>query len=464
MGTHIKSEIEPGEFESKVFPFPDPQEVPSGRYNSVQELENAISKFEQKNGKINWANTNQRNQDIDKFLGFAVSYWINEKNERHLIGKYLYNTKKVTKGHANTKANYFHPERFDSNDLSTELGYNSTHANNRTTVPTGQEGKRVEVNLEPVNIVPDISKSYSVNDIIKIVSTKFGTSSPLTILTKEVASGDKHSSVDISNFKQNILAKSFTELLHPIALISGAYSGDKININLSNSTIQYSASAGALSDSIIKLPNGSEIFVSSKKDAGTPPAMGKNFLDLLKTAKNKNKKFAKEYQYELNLLETIASNNNETLPGDLGPLKVAIMLNIISSEEADFITNVLGANKETKKSQSTNLPNNTPKRLRQIIDNSRSYARGKISYYILMLHIMKEVCRKLNEDPKMSKAMSIILSDNFVTMMTTTSTVGNMLDMSFICKLLNAERKIKFTIETAYHSDHIKNKLQFKVL
>ena len=240
LGTHLKTEIEPGSLVSRVYTYPDHTQVPSGQYNSVQELESEIVKFENKFGKIAWANTLQRNVDKNKFLGFVISYWINEKNQRVIVGKYLHHTKAVSGGHSNQTGNYNNPKYFDANDLAPELGYYSTHANNKSAVAptTSSIGTSVSTitMLQPANVL-DVTKPYDIPGIIQAVESKFGATHPLTKLTQSVASGTKTSPIDTSGISIPHLQKSFTEILHPIALMTGAYLGSSPNLDFTGAEI-----------------------------------------------------------------------------------------------------------------------------------------------------------------------------------------------------------------------------------
>lgn len=465
LGTHLKAEIEQGSLVSRVYTYPDHTQVPSGQYNSVQELESEIVKFENKFGKITWANTLQRNADKNKFLGFVISYWINEKNQRVIIGKYLHDTKAVSKGHGNQSSNYHHPRRFDANDLSKELGYYSTHANNKsavapTTSSTGTSVSTITM-LQPANVL-DVTKAYDIPGIIQAVESKFGATHPLTKLTQSVASGTKTSPIDTSGISIPHLQKSFTEILHPIALMTGAYLGSSPNLDFTGATINYGANSGALSDSTIELSNGNKVFVSSKFKSGTPPAIGNDFNNLLN---NLNPKLKKKYQNEFDILQIIATSPAQPAPGKIGPLAAAVKLNILTQQEAEFIADSLSAT-ATRNAPSSQLPPSTPKRLADIVNSAKGGQRGVMSYYVLVKYAMDNVASIMNNNPNTAILMNAVLGSNFITLSTNSKAMrNNIITLDFTIKLLSIDlpRQVVLTTGTAYHTDHIKNKLQFVI-
>lgn len=462
LGKELYNVIEPGKFTADVFAFPDPAKVPAGQYPTKTQMDQAVAQAAQKFGKIHWVNAAQKNSAPDKFLGFALSKWRNENNQPVTIGKYLYDTKAVQKSHPNTTPNYNNPRKFDANDLAAELGYYSSHGNNRTAVaPSSVSGKETQQTitlLEPKDIL-SIDQEYTVNDIISAVSNKFGADSPLTALTKSVAAGNKSNQIDTTGISINHLNKSFTELLHPIALMSGAFNGEAPAVNLAGATIRFTQSSGALSDSIMTTTNGTELFVSSKFKSGTAPALGKDFAQLLT---NLPPAIKKKYPTEIDILNTIATNPQQPKVGSIGPLAAAVKLNILSNEEAKFIASLSA----DKTQQSTQLPKNTPKKLKDIVNNAPTAARGKMSYYILMKYAMDAVAQTMNSTPASKVIMNAILGNNFVTVSTSASLNGTIDTMTFTTKLLSQTdpRDIKLTTGTAYHLDHIKNRLQFTIL
>jgi len=459
LGTHLRVEIEPGSLVSRVYTYPDHIQVPSGQYNSVQELESEIVKFENKSGKITWANTLQRDADKNKFLGFVISYWINEKNQRVIIGKYLHDTKVVSNGHANQSSNYHHPRRFDANDLSKELGYYSTHANNKsavapTTSSTGTSVSTITM-LQPANVL-DVTKPYDIPGIIQAVESKFGATHPLVKLTRSVASGTKTSPIDTSGISIPHLQKSFTEILHPIALMTGAYFGSSPNVNFTGASINYGANSGALSDSTIELSNGNKIFVSSKFKSGTPPAIGNDFNNLLN---NLNPKLKKKYQNEFDILQIIATSPAKPSPGKIGPLAAAVKLNILTQQEAEFIAT-------TRSAPSSPLPASAPKKLIAIVNSAKGGARGVMGYYVLVKYAMDNIASIMNNNSNTAILMNAVLGSNFITLSTNSKAMrNNIITLDFTIKLLSIDlpRQVVLTTGTAYHTDHIKNKLQFVI-
>ena len=468
LGTTLNNYVKPNREDNKttVYAFPDPAKNSQGQYTSVDELDGVVDRVNRYvGGNLKIMNVQQRNQNPDKFLGFAVSYWINERGQRFAIGKYVYSTRNVKTGHVNNAGNYLNPNKFDAHDLGPELGYLNTQKNTSfdasrypdTGNDTQQSKKMPEIRaLKPANLL-EIGKEYSSEEILTVLKSKFGVDHPLVKLTQQVVSGAKTFEINTTGIRVSSINTDFTEILHPLALISGGYTGSTPKFNVQNSKIVYTAPAGSLSDSILKHKNGSELIISSKYQGGTPPAMGKGFKKLLDSVPDNVKN---KYSTVYNILNSIASSTWEPSPGNLGPLNAAVDLGVINKTEANYIADVLSL---TPAAQLSKLPPDCPKRLRNIVERSRSYRNGKQSYYILMMRIMDAVASKLNNDPTTSEFIKQILSTNFVTMNTSASLSGTINRLSFSTKLLdkNSSNKIEITTGTAYHSNHIKNALQF---
>lgn len=458
LGDKIWSVVEPGKYMSELVAYPDPGQVPSGQFPTETQLNSIINQVQGRVGKIHWVNEKERAGSPGSFLAFVISKWVNEDKNIFYIGKFLHNSKNVLKAHANAAGNYGNPTKFDANDLASELGYYSSHGNNRHAVAPGISKDNDNVaqlsRLEPKDLLT-VDREYTINEIISELSKKLGKNSNLVKLTQDVAGGNQPVSVDITGININMLDKYFTEILHPIALITGAYQGDRPQYNFDNSRIEFTGPSGALSDSIIRLNDGVEVFVSSKKNSGTAPAIGKDFNELLLTVPNKIKK---QLAFEYSILNTIANAPQEARPGKIGPLAAAVQLNILTENEANYIADVLS---RTPQAQYEKLPKDCPPRLKEILKKSPSQARGKMSYYYLMRYAMSNVAQIMNENPNTSKLIKYALGTDFVTMSTIPTLSGNIDTLVFRSKLLDDARKIVLTIGTAYHYDHIKNRLQF---
>lgn len=465
--------------QTDVYAFPDPKKVPRGQFQSVEQLDTVVDRINKYvGGNLKIMNSQQRAQDPDKYLGFAVSYWVNDQGQRHAIGKYVYNTKNVKKGHGNTVGNYLSPKHFDAHDLGPELGYLPTHQNSAfdtTQYPGPASTKTTKATtgavggLEPKDIVGEanIDKPLSVVEIRQLVKARFGKTAPaLVALTDSVIAGspDKTFSVDLSNLKSNEVNKDFAELLHPLAFLSdpvGVSGYIPAGFNYSKAKIVYSNPSGSLSDS--KLVSGNkEIFISSKYGGGTPPAMGGDFLKLLQAYDP-----LPQEQGIYDILKLISSSGQQPSPGNMGPLSVAVRLKLITPKSAKFISDVLAKDTATKKTQYRQLSAPLPTDLQRYVP-SKDYRRGLQIYYVLMNRIMKDVENFLNSSPVTSDLIKKVLGPNFLTVKTSATETGNAdvpaEKMMFTSVLADKSSKIKITTGTAYHSDHIKNSLQFTVV
>ena len=294
LGNELRNYVKPNKADNQttVYAFPDLKKEPTGQFPSVEALDRAVARINKfVGGNLQIMNNQQRNEDPSKFLGFAVSYWVNKDGKRIPIGKYLYNTKNAKKGHGNQVSNYLSPKHFDAHDLGPELGYMPSHRNagfDTSRYPTAQANTNIKTtndisNLEPTYIL-NINESYKPKQVLAAVNNKFNQTAPALVkLTSDVIKGgQKAFSIDYTGIKLEELNKDFTELLHPLALISNSVEGNIPKFNYKNSEILYTSSSGSLYDSILRdNATGQKLYISSKYGSGTAPAMGQDFLKLL---------------------------------------------------------------------------------------------------------------------------------------------------------------------------------------
>lgn len=461
LGTTLTPVIPPGQFTAAVYPFPAPNPQNKGRYPTATQLALAIRDAEAQNGKITWANTRDRAAAPDKFLAFALTKWRNERNKQFIIGKYLHDTTLVQNAHGNAATNYGHPKRFDANDLGPELGYKNTHGNSQQSATQLGDQAPELVNLKPGDLLT-LTQAYTPAAVVADLTAKLGARSPLVALAKQTAAGQKQLSIDTTGINVNSLNKNFTEILHPMALISSAYVGSAPPYDFTGATFTYTNSSGAVSDAIVDLKNGQTVWVSSKLGTGTPTAIGTEFNKLITNLPaNVKRKYTKEIQ----LLMYIVESSFFAVPGNIGPLRVPVQLGLMTQAEAEFIADVLGKDKPTRETQASALPVDTPPRLKQILDaQPNNLRRGKKSYFMLMRHFMLAAANELNNSPEMGNLLKAALDNNFITMSTTASGKDKTETLSFTCKIFDTDdRKVKLVVDTAYNYDHAKNKLQFTI-
>ena len=222
------------------------------------------------------------------------------------------------------------------NGWDNQTGIPGYKYNSKTAVKT-QSG------LTPQDILTN-SNDLAPQDIVAQIAAKLGNDNPLTMLANSLAQGQKLPISIPAPEGQSFTAfrDYFCELLQPIALHNGQYTGnagEAANVFLgqdgfAGTTINFGTDkTEGLSDSILVSPEGRKIKVSSKGAKGAA-ASAKNLADAARELEQsdskllKNKKVAEVVQ----LVEEIVS------AGQAGaPLVLGMKYGVIDQEDANLI-------------------------------------------------------------------------------------------------------------------------------
>jgi len=434
--------------ETYLFPNRDNNNDDRYKFDSVDELQQTIDWFNNtarsSDKDIIWTNSSDKN----KARAFAVTNVHNNQGDRFWIGKFMTNTKREYSG-----ASYHNDDTMSTFDTSImqNLGYvlsdgrtlrnrgqehldkpskNALSTNNwdeytklindpnKNTVPST---KSENSNLEPSSILNPLT-DLSLTDIVNQVTNKFtNVNQALIDITDTIARGSKGPYSMPEGIGKKAFTVQFCEILHPMALVSGAV---KINNkNLTNSTITYNASKiGKLGDSVINADK-EKIIVSSKQETGTPSSLdGLNqYVDRLSN-EEKN-----QYKTELELLKYLTEVKDPT-PTQLGPLKVAVYFKLLSLSDATFVSkldHLEPAKYIARNNKQKTLPDNAPDKVKELLiksgnpDNS-----GPSPYHQILRHLMIQIAHLLNNDNKFQSLLTLLLDKGNVILMST-KTLGN---------------------------------------
>ena len=208
----------------------------------------------------------------------------------------------------------------------------------------GKAAEKIQSGLTPQDLLTKRDNLTSSDIIAQLESNpKLGPNNPLTILAKQVASGQKFpiafdipSGVSFTGFRDY-----FCEILQPMALQVGQYTGNAgeaaetfLDGSFGDTLISFdSAKNAGLSDSILTNSEGKYVKVSTKGGKGAE-ASAKNLIDSVNelTATPAGRKLIEKHKESIDLIREIQSQGQVK-----APLYLGVKYDIITQEEADTI-------------------------------------------------------------------------------------------------------------------------------
>lgn len=315
---------------------------------------------------------------------------------------------------------------------------------------------------------PDRMDNLTAEDVVSQISKKFGDQHPLTTVARDIASGAKFPIKVQAPAGMNFQAfrDYFCELMHPIALQRGLYSGNaaaaaerylgskgygSTRINFSNKKNE------GLFDSILATDDGRNIKVSSKGEAGAEASV-KNIVDVVNEIKNPT--LMKKYKDTIGLVNKVAES------GQYGaPILLGVEYNIIDTADVDHIKKFksLGFvsfdsidDLEVSDSLKTLLKSRVPKNKEQI--NLFFHAISAVAH---------KVSNHVNDRTNFGKAAAEILNNGALVQVHTHATEekDHWVITDFLTKWPgDAVTGVKFSAQKNYSSGSIKGNFTFKIL
>jgi hypothetical protein len=367
----------------------------SGTYADPKDMQEQITQLEGQIGQnIQWVN-------LARSVGaFGVAYFEGVQGPLY-FGRYF------------AKINpYFKQNFWPNSDL---LGYTLKRA----------ASTKTRSGYYPSDILSD-TMEQTPESILEQVSKKFGEEHPLTQITQRVVGGDAGAlphTFDSKDVEFTAFRDVFAELLQPVAIIRGLYSGNAAEAeklfldgaSYSECTINFNTSKTAgLYDSVLVAPNGTMVKVSSKGGAGAA-ASSSNLMRSVQEIRNSgHRRLLSRYRRELEILEVIDDENYA-----LGPLKLGVEFDIITSEEAQMVVSYL-QDPTSRQSITDNLKQLILHRTQTARDASKIH-RG----YALLAAVAYRVCEYVNTQTRFNDAATTVLNNGSLIQCYTQAQVGD---------------------------------------
>lgn len=328
---------------------------------------------------------------------------------------------------------------------------------------------KTQAGMTPQDILTQES-DLTPQDIIEQIAAKFGSNSPLVKAAQYVAGGNQLPYVMPTPQGMSFTAfrDYFCELLHPIALQTGVYTGNAGEAAMaflgSDSFQGTSINFGTdktegLSDSILIAQDGKKIKVSSKGAKGAQ-ASAKNLLDAANELSATNSKLAKKHSEVIDLIKDIVKN------GQAGaPLVLGVKYGIISAEDATDIQNF-------KKLPPTTIAAaekmGISKKLKTLIKERNTDNPDNVNlYFHAIAAVAHKAAEHVNDSTNFSQAAGEILNNGALIQVYTKATEkGNQWILESFNSVWPSKTVtgVKFSASKTYYSTGIKGNFTFKIL
>jgi len=343
---------------------------------------------------------------------------------------------------------------------------------NQTGIPgfryNSKAAAKTQAGMTPQDVLTTKKNELTAQEVVAQIEDKFGADSPLSAAAHAVASGKKMPIKIPADPKMSFTAfrDYFCELLHPISLQVGNYSGNAGEAaekflapgGFTNTVINFgSDKTEGLSDSSLVAPDGRKIKVSSKGAVGAE-ASSKNLLDAV--SELKDPELVARHAKIIEVIKDIVQG------GQAGsPLTLGVRYGIIGQEDATDIQNF-------KKIPPTTLASaeemEISDRLKELIKNRSTANPDSVNlYFHSIAAVAHKVAQHVNENTNFSEAASEILNNGALVQVYTQATetadewIINSFNTVWPSKTVTG---VKFSASKTYYSTGIKGNFTFKIL
>lgn len=324
----------------------------------------------------------------------------------------------------------------------------------------GSAAKKVVSGLMPQDVLKEFDSLYP-DDILSAVIDKFGDQHPLTALTRDIVNGRQFpitfasEGIDFGGFRDY-----FCEILQPIALIRGQYTGNAGDAarkfmgaaGFDDCVIDFSSGkTGGLWDSKLINSDGKEIKVSTKGGAGAKASV-KNLVDTVKELQEAgDSRLLKKYKDTIELIQQVQQAGQAR-----APLELAMKFDLLDKKEVNQIESL-------KNDPTVKL---SPK-LREMYDSRSSRnPENDIPYYRMLAAVAHRVAELVNKQTDFSQAATDILNNGALVQVYTKASSGdNTITLQGFETVYpsNQIKGIYMSAEKTYYNTGIKGNFTFSI-
>lgn len=346
--------------------------------------------------------------EVQASMGSTKIAWINKPPRVGGFGIALFDTED---GDILAFGRYF-------SEVKADLAAN--HWDNKTGVPgyryASKAAEKTVAGMTPQDVLTQSQVDLTAEDIVRQIANKFGEFSPLTDLAQKISDGH-----DFPIFIDKVEGMSFTafrdyfcELLHPIALQQGFYSGNAGEAaddflgpkGFSDCLISFGTTkTEGLSDSVMINPQGKKVKVSSKGARGATASVA-NLIDAVNEAEAAgNSQLLTRHRDIIDLVKDVQR------AGQRGaPLLLGTRFGIITEKDVATINELHNKPPTTLAQllQNKNLSSNVKKLAQERGTNDPNNLNA---YYHLIAAVAHKAAEIVNSQGNFSAAASEILNN-----------------------------------------------------
>lgn len=277
--------------------------------------------------------------------------------------------------------------------------------------------KKESAAYRPSDVLQSLDGQTS-DQIYQQIVAKFGEDSALALAAHQVRQGKKRFRIPGEGVVFEAFRDYFCEILHPMALQSGAYVGNAAEAekiffkgsSFRDATISFSASkTNGLYDSLME-QGGRKIKLSSKGNGGAAASVGNlsEAVDILAKS-GKSQPMLQKYAKTISIIQTIKRENQE-----MGPIVLGQQLGVISAQEAQTIIALKDSPDTYAQLQSKidrgRQPDWMTDNLMKIWNSVGAKTDKATPFYKMLAGLAKTVGAKINNDTDFGEAAAAILN------------------------------------------------------
>jgi hypothetical protein len=410
-----------------------------GQFDSPDERDNAIEEqrasLQDEDGveEIEWTN-----EPSGRFLAFGLCKFSDDDGKTRVFGRYFNKISKIR-----TQNNWPNNTLPDGFKFASAASSKSRSGLMPQDVLTGME------DLLPENIVTDIEN-------------KFGADSGLAEAAHHVMNGIGFPIV-IPNPDKSLEVTAvrdyFCEMIHPIALIKGVYTGNAGDAarkylgadGFESCNISFSSGKNeGLFDSLLIAPDGKKIKVSSKGGMGATASVTNIYNSIIDLVSLIGKKPFEKYRQDLEVIRIIAENGQVD-----GPLKLAEYYGLLNEKETD----------QCRMLAKTQDPTTLTGRMKAMY-NATPETEKTVPFYKMLATVAFLVSGYVNKNTNFGSAVSFVLNnDALVQVYTEAKQSGDNIEITNFKTVFPAELAtgVELSAQKTYYSSGCKGKLTFKI-
>lgn len=410
-----------------------------GRFESKEDMEAAITtaedKLRDKNDidEIEWVNPSST-----KALAFGICTFTTDEGETRAFGRYFQNISKIRS-----------QNNWPNNDIPGGFKFASSSS------------AKARSGLMPQDILSEM-ENLSPEDIRNDIANKYGEDSPLVeAVDKLIAGGGLPITIDNSAkaFDLTAVRDYFCELLQPIALIKGAYSGNAGEAaekffgqrGFEGCSISFSSGKNeGLYDSILVGPDEKRIKVSTKGGVGATASVKNIYNSIIDLVKLIGTEPFKPYLKDLEVIRIISENGQVD-----GPLKLAVYYDLLTEDEI----------REVKMLAQTQDPTSLSGRLKTMY-NVKPTSDKAVPFFHMLAIVAYLVAGYVNKNTHFGDAVSFVLNnDALIQVYSDAKESGTDIIITNFKTVFPAQlaTKVELSAQKTYYSSDCKGKFGFKI-